>query len=183
MPKEEFLIAMFNYLSLSKEDVTRALHMREKELIDYLNAQINSFNSENQHPDAKYFTYKDTTFVSYISPSSRTIGGRVLFRNITGRFAWEFSYIRALSQNSIEKGPKRFGEINQEALVLPSISLFKDTLEEQKTAKEILNSQRQIELKVEGEDCKDVFKQLFEYIKEHVSGFEEVRNNKVFINS
>src|SRR5688572_1445737 len=74
--KRESLISMFGYLSLSKDELSKARYMREKDLVSYLNSQISSFSSESQHSDAKYFTFKDATFISAIrSSSSKNIGG------------------------------------------------------------------------------------------------------------
>ena len=178
--KREDLLSMFGYLKLSKEEVRKMLYMKENEIINSLNSHIEHFSSEVQPEDVRYFTYKDTTILSAVSSASKTIGGRILFRNVTGRFAWEFSYIQALSPQSIEPGKKTFDDINQKTLTIDSASLFdEEFLQKQKNLKDKLSShspQLKIEINPDGTEHKDVFKELFEYIREYVNDYVEVRN-------
>jgi len=178
--KRENLLSIFGYLKLPKEELLKMLYMRENELIDSLNSHIENFSSEVQPKDVRYFTFKDTTLLSAVSSASKTIGGRILFRNVTGRFAWQFSYIQALSSKSIESGKMTFDDINQKTLTIDSTSLFED----EKTLKQKTSQEKQLKIEINPEfnNPKDVFKELFEYIKDHVSDYIEVIQKGKLVN-
>lgn len=178
--KRDRLISLFDYLPFNKDDLKRLLQtmsIRERDIIDYLNSQINSLSSETQHSDVRYLTFRDNTFISAASSSSRTTGGRVLFRNMTGKFAWEFSYLQALDQKALERHPKTFDDINKKTLTVKCLNLFqeKENVQERPSATDALNLQLRGDLDQEVQTQRDVFKELYDYIKQHVTDFVEVR--------
>lgn len=182
--KRQNLLSLFSFLPISQEERQRMLHFKDKEIIDNLNSLLNSYNTETQHNDVLYFTFKENTLISAAGASSKSIGGRVLFRNMTGRFAWEFSYIQALGTKSIEDGPKTFEDINQKTFTVSSASLFAAPVpseENPKEASEEKGEKNEIGLHVDvnpdvSNAChRDIFNELFEYIKSHVNDYAEVR--------
>ena len=176
--KRDRLISLFDYLPFPKDELKKMLHVmsvRERDIIDYLNYQINSLSSETQHGDVRYLTFRDTTFISAASSSSRTTGGRVLFRNMTGKFAWEFSYLQALDQRALERHPKTFDDINKKTLTVKGVNLFQENVQERPSATDALNLQLRSDLDQEVSTQRDVFKELYDYIKQHVTDFVEVR--------
>jgi len=170
--QEEFLF-MFRYLWISYEEVKNLLVMREKELIDSLNTQINNFTPERQAKNVLYFGSKDNTLISLVSPTSRTQGGRLIFRNTSGRYAWEFSQIHCIKASALEKPIKSFEELNESTIKFDCPNLFQEDA-----------SKRGVSIKAgamlpkramsEKFEQRDPFKELFQYVKQHISEYEEV---------
>lgn len=174
--KRDRLVSLFDYLPFPKDELKKMLHamsVRERDIIDYLNSQINGINSETQHGEVRYLTFRDTTFISAASSSSRTTGGRILFRNMTGKFAWEFSYLQALDQKALEPKPKMFDDINKKTLTVKCLNLFQENVQVKPSAVDTLNLQLREAQDKEAPTQKDVFKELYEYIKQHVTDFVE----------
>lgn len=171
--REEFL-SMFKYLWFSKEDEKQLIQMKENELVGQLNLLINSFSPKTHPKDLLYYGYKDQTLISLVGPSSKSIGGRFLFRNITGRFAWEFSYIQCLQANAAEKTATYFGDLSESTLDLDYPNIFyEDTAAKVKMPS--LKGDGSPRRSIVEKEHRDVFRELFEYIRDHVSEYEEVR--------
>jgi len=169
--KIEELLFKFRFLWISNEEVKQLLTMREKELVDSLNSQINNFNPERQLKNIQFFDYRGG-IVSLVGPSSGTIGGRFIFRNITGRFAWEFSQLQCLKSSALETPVKNIDELNESVLTLDCPNLFQENVNSMISIKNDVLTKRTISEKVEQ---RDPFKELFVYVKEHVNDYEEVR--------
>jgi len=182
LDKRQNLLSLFSFLPISQEERQRMLHFRDKEIIDNLNSLLNSYNTETQHNDVLYFTFKENTLISAAGASSKSIGGRVLFRNMTGRFAWEFSYIQALGTKAIENDPKTFEDINQKTFTVSSASLFAapaPQAEDNQALKEAIEEKEgglRVDVNSDANNAshRDVFNELFEYIKSHVNDYVEV---------
>ena len=169
--RTEELLFKFRFLWISNEEVKQLLTMREKELVDSLNSQINNFNPERQLKNIQFFDYRGG-IVSLVGPSSATIGGRFIFRNITGRFAWEFSQLHCLKSSALEKPIQSFDELNESTLTLDCPNLFQENPNNMISIKNDVLTKRAISDKMEQ---KDPFKELFTYVKEHVNEYEEVK--------
>lgn len=169
--QEEFLF-MFRYLWISYEEVKQLLVMKEKELIDSLNTQINNFTPERQVKNSMFFSYKDNTLISLVTPTSRTQGGRVIFRNTSGRYAWEFSQIHCIKGSALDKTIKGFDELNESFVAFDTPNLFQEDASKRVVSiKGAMLPKRAMSEKFEQ---RDPFKELFQYIKEYVTDYEEV---------
>ena len=179
------LMLHFDYIPASKDEILRMLHMREKDVIDTLNGKINSFNSEAQHKDIRYFTFKDNALISAMNNPLQTTGTKILFRNMTGKFTWELSYIQALNRASFESRTTAFSEISENTLKIPFGTLLPE-LTSRKPSNEneppspLLTFTRK-ESHEEALFQKDLFNESFNYIKEHVTDFIEVINTRLTI--
>lgn len=168
---KEFL-SIFRYLWIPNEDIKQLLLLKEKELVDNLNTRINNFMPESQANNVRFFDYKGDTLISLVAPSSRTLGARMIFRNITGRFAWEFSHIACLKASAMEKATKSFEELNESVVTFECPNVYDE--EDSKKAISIkvdMLPKKTISDKLEQ---KDPFRELLAYVKENIQEYEEV---------
>lgn len=105
------LVTRFDYLQFPEAFSKKLILFKETELIDYINMLISKFSSEAQDPNMIYFSYKDNTVISHVGQGSRDSASRIIYRNQTGKFAWEFGYIKALNPSVIYGGKKTVDSI------------------------------------------------------------------------
>jgi len=126
--KRTRLLDPFQYLPFQKDEMMQLLIMRERELIDYINMQIRRYTPDKLPEGVMYLCYQDSALLVNVGESSRTIGGRILMRNITGRFGWEFSYLSTLNSNVHQRGPKRFDELPYNQLTIIPYSPYEEDM-------------------------------------------------------
>ena len=73
----------------------------EQELMDCINMHINNYSSDNPDSRTLFFSFRDTALLSFVDSQAKTVGGRVIMRNMTGRYAWEFSNLPCLNERAV----------------------------------------------------------------------------------
>ena len=169
-PREEFLRS-FEYLKLPKEEYSKLLLMKETELLNNLNMHINNYNPDAHEPDVMYFAYRDSSLISFSAQSEKGVGSKLILRNMTGRFAWNFIFLHSVHPDCIKPGAKGFEKIVKQKLKVKTLDPFEENKPENKKAEE----QQLLKKKSlsEEEARKDIFKELADKIKELIPDLKE----------
>jgi len=115
--------------------------------------------------------------ISLVTPTSRTQGGRGIFRNTSGGYAWEFSQIHCIKGSALDKTIKGFDELNESFVAFDTPNLFQEDASKRVVSiKGAMLPKRAMSEKFEQ---RDPFKELFQYIKEYVTDYEEFDVNDI----
>ena len=96
---QEKFINTFKFITTTESQL-KLLKSKGNEFIDVLNMMINNYSPENPDKNTIHLSLFDNSILSIIeTPKDKNIATRLIMRNLSGRFAWEFNHIRAFNDN------------------------------------------------------------------------------------
>jgi hypothetical protein len=169
-PKIKDLVNKFSFIHLPEKDSLGLLFLPERELVNYLNTLMYTFNPDSPDPSTNYFSYKENTVITNVGTSARKfgVGARYIFRNSTGKFAWEMTYIPALNENIINSEKKHIEKLLQRTVKLKSgdFGRTKEKKEEIKDDLELKRVHFDDEKENEIDLRRDLVQKIFEWARE-----------------
>jgi hypothetical protein len=154
----------FKYLALSHEEITKILNdQTSQDLCNFLNTQIANFVPNCQMGDVLNLAYRDHSIFTYTGPVGKVNSVRMITRNMTGRFAWEFRRIISFNKNITLEGGKKISDILESNM----------RLKQSRPSHEKMGTEYPEVLDLDEVAGNDIFEKISERVKEYTDDFKE----------
>ena len=204
---QEKFINTFKFITTTELQL-KLLKSKDNEFIDVLNMMINNYNPEYHDKNSIYLSLFENSILSVIETAKdKNMATRLIMRNLSGKFAWEFNHIRAFNEKLFTETQFNPNNIYVEKFQATSLHNEIEEISEIQSNSSNLNSDIQmivrdirseailgtedIESNIEKEILqnieeikelhKDKFAEMLEYIQDNIQDFTKTDQGKWYI--